>query len=277
MSNPLRLRAVLSVFICGLSLALPAAAADTIRIGGTGSGTGGMRLLAEAFMRAEPGTDVAVLPAVGSTGGINAVMAGKLEVAVSNRVPTAKEISEAAPLALPTVKYARTPFVMVVHKDLGVTQLNAAQLAAVYADGPATYPNGKRARPVLRLTDSGDTAVLKSFAPEVAMAVDLAATRRGMLNANTDSESADMATSVPGAIAMSTLAQIESERRPLVALTIDNKLPSLANLESGSYPYFKTLYLVTRADASPATRRFAEFVGSVAARKLLEANGHLTR
>ena len=130
---------------------------------------------------------------------------------------------------------------------------------------------------MLRLSDSGDTAVLKSFAPEVATAVDQAATRRGMLNANTDSESADMATSVPGAIAMSTLAQIESERRPLLALTIDGKLPSLANLESGSYPFFKTLYLVSRADASPATRRFAEFVGSVAARKLLEANGHLTR
>jgi phosphate transport system substrate-binding protein len=274
---PLRLRVAFGALISCLLLALPVAAADTIRIGGTGSGTGGMHLLAEAFMHAEPGTEVTVLPALGSAGGISALIAGRLEVVVSNRAPNAKEIGEAAPVTLSTVKYARTPFVLAVHKDLGVTQLNAAQLAAVYAEGPATYPNGKRARPVLRLSDSADTAVLKSFAPEVAVAVDQAAARRGMLNANTDSESADMAVNVPGAIAMSTLAQIESERRPLVALSIDGKVPSLANLEAGSYPYFKTLYSATRSDASPATRRFAEFIGSAAARKLLEAHGHLTR
>ena len=269
-------RAAFGTFIVGLLLSLPAAA-EQIRIGGTGSGVGGMRLLAEAFMRAEPGVEVTVLPALGSPGGISALIAGKLEVAVANRAPNPKELGEAAPIALPTVKYARTPFVMVVHKDLGVTELNASQLAALYADGPATYPNGKRARPVLRLTDSTDTNLLKSIAPEVATAVDQASARRGMLNANNDSESADMAASVPGAISMSTLAQIESERRPLVALTIDGKQPSLANLEAGSYPYFKTLYSATRSDASPATRRFAEFVGSAAARKLLEAHGHLTR
>ena len=271
------LRAAIGLFVTGLLWSLPAAASEQVRISGTGSGTGGMRLLAEAFMRAEPGIEVAVLPALGSPGGIGALIAGKLEIAVANRAPNAKELSEAAPIALPSVKYARTPFVLAVHKDLGVIQLSAAQLAAVYADGPASFPNGKRARPVLRLTDSTDTGLLKSIAPEVAVAVDQASARRGMLNANTDAESADMAANVPGAIAMSTLAQIESERRPLVALAIDGKVPSLANLEGGAYPYFKPLYFVTRADAGPATRRFAEFIGSAAARKLLEAHGHLTR
>ena len=164
-----------------------------------------------------------------------------------------------------------------MHRDVGVTALSALKLAALFADGPATYPNGKRARLVLRLNDSTDTSLLKSFSPEVAKAVEQAATRRGMLNANTDSEAADMAEKVPGAFAASTLALIESERRPLVALAIDGKRASGASLAAGLYPFFKPLYWVVNANPTAATRQFVAFIGSPAAHQLLSAHGHVPR
>jgi phosphate transport system substrate-binding protein len=256
-----------------LALASTARADPVVRISGTGSGVGGMQLLADAFMQAHPGTRVEVLPALGSGGGISALIAGKLDLSVTNRPPNPKELAENATLR--ATEYARTPFVIAVHRDLGVTSLTASALAALYADGPATYPNGKRARPVMRLNDSTDTSLLKSFAPEVASAVDAASARRGMLNANTDSEAADMVEKVPGAFAVSTLAQIESERRPLVALSIDGKVPSAANLMTGHYPYFKSLFLVASAQSGATAQQFAAFVGSPAARKLLSMHGHL--
>lgn len=234
-----------------------------------------MQLLAEAFMSAHPGNKLEVLPALGSAGGISALIAGKLELALSNRPPNAKELAEDA--GLKATEYARTPFVVAVHRDLGVTALSASALAALYADGTAAYPNGKRARPVMRLNESTDTGLLKSSSPEVAAAVALASVRRGMLNASTDSEAADMAEKVPGAFAVSTLAQIESERRPLVALAIDGKVPSSANLASGLYPYGKTLYLVAGAKANATAQQFIACVSSPAARKLLSAHRHLPR
>ena len=247
---------------------------EPVRISGTGSGTGGMQLLAAAYMQANPGARIEVVKAMGSSGGINAVVDGRLELTVSNRAPNAAEIARTV---LATVEYARTPFIVAVHRDLGITALTSSQLAALYAEGAATFPNGKRARPVLRLSDAADTQLLQSFSPEVARAVDAVATRRGMLNANTDTEAADFVEKTAGAFAVSTLALVESERRPLVALTIDGKVPSVANLANGSYPYYKALFLIAGPAATPATQAFAAYVRSAAGRELLGTAGHWVR
>lgn len=247
------------------------AAQAVVRISGTGSGIGGMQVLAKAFMRAHPGAKVEVQPAAGSSGGIAALMGGQLELAVSNRKP---KDSELARLPLLSVEYARTPFVVAVSSALEITALSASQLAGLYGEGAVKFPNGKRARPVLRLADATDTDLLKSFSPEVAMAVEAAGRRRGMLNASTDSEAADMAERTAGAFATSTLALIDSEQRALTALAIDGKLPSVANLLNGSYPYFKPLYLIVGPDAGAHTKLFASFVQSAEGRALLRAHGH---
>jgi phosphate transport system substrate-binding protein len=245
-----------------------------VRVNGTGSGVGGMHLLAKAFIAANPDAKVEVQPAIGSSGGISALLAGQIEVAVSNRKPKDTELSKQA---LVSVEYARTPFVVAVSRDLGISALSTSQLAGLYAEGAVNFPNGKRARPVLRLSDAGDTDLLKSMSPEVAKAVDAASQRRGMLNANTDSDAADMLERTAGAFGVSTLALIESEKRPLVALSIDNKVPSVDNLVSGAYPYHKALHLIVGADAGPNTKRFAAFVQSSAGQALLRANGHAPR
>ena len=51
-------RRTLAVFFAGLGLALAATAAETVRISGTGSGVGGMQLLADAYMSAHPGVKI---------------------------------------------------------------------------------------------------------------------------------------------------------------------------------------------------------------------------
>jgi phosphate transport system substrate-binding protein len=263
-----------ALLIATFTLSSQAQAQTVVRINGTGSGTGGMQMLAKAFMAANPDTKIEVQPAIGSAGGISALLAGQVEVAISNRKPKEAELSKQA---LNSTEYAHTPFVVAVSRDLGITALSTAQLAGLFAEGVVNFPNGKRARPVLRLSDAGDTDLLKSMSPEVAKAVDAAAQRRGMLNANTDSDAADMLERTAGAFGVSTLALIESEKRPLVALIIDNKVPSVDNLASGAYPYFKALYFIVGADAGPNTKRFVAFVRSSAGQTLLRANGHAPR
>lgn len=265
-----RLAAFAGLLLAGGS----AVAQSTVRISGTGSGTGAMQLLAGAYMAGKSGVAVVVHPAVGSSGGIAALIDGRLDVALSNRPPNEKEIAQEA---LVTIEYARTPFVVALHRNVGVTELTGAQLAALYGPGVVTFPNGKRARAVLRLSDAADTRLLASFSPAVAAALESASARPGMLNANTDSETADMIEKTPGAFSVSTLALIQSEARPLVALSVDGMRPSVDNLVSGAYPYFKTLYLISRSASGPETKAFVAFVRSDAGRKILAAHGHWVR
>jgi len=242
-----------------------------VHISGTGSGTGGMQVLANAFMKKHRDVTIQVQPALGSTGGIRALIAGRLELAVSNRMPTSEEMAK-APMV--SVEYARTPFVIAVHNDLKLTALTSSQLAAVFAEGPATFPDGNRARPVFRPADPADTNLLRSFSPAIAAAHDKAAVRRGMLTAGNDSDTADMLETVAGAISGTTLALILSEKRPLTPLTIDGKVPTVTELNAGRYPYFKPLYMMIRRDAGTNTKHFAAFVHSEEASALLRANGH---
>lgn len=249
-------------------------AAEDVRVGGTGSGVGGMRLVAEAFARQAGAPRVEVFPAFGSAGGIAALIEGRLDVAVSNRPPNATESQRGT---FRVVEYARTPFVMAVHRSLGVQAMTGEQFAALYAEGAAVYPNGQRARPVLRLPEEIDSKLVAALVPAAGPLHESAQARKGMLRAATDAEAAEMVEKVPGAIAASTLAQIESERRPLVALTIDGRVPSTAALASGQYPHFKPLVLIVRANADTRTSRFIDFLLSEAGQAVLAAHGHLPR
>ena len=186
-------------------------------------------------------------------------------------MPDAAELV-VAPLA--SVEYARTPFVVVVHKDIGLQHVSAVQLAAFFEPG-AVFPRGQRARPVLRLKDATDTKLLKSFAPEVERAITAAEARRGMLDAATDSDAADLVQNTPGAFAASTLAQVLTEDRPFVALTIDGRQPTVESLAKGDYPYYKRLIAITQAKPSAATSAFMGFLRSDSAQKLLGAHGHM--
>jgi len=273
-------RAVLGTWgaLCGAMFALwlpnVAEASDALRVGGTGSGVGGMRLVAEALARQPGAPAVEVLPAFGSAGGIAALIEGRLDIAVTNRLPNAAESARAG---FKVQEYARTPFVMAVHRNLGLQALTGAQFAALYAEGAAVYPNGQRARPVLRLPEEIDSRLVAALVPAAGLPHEAAQARKGMLRAATDAEAAELVEKVPGAFAASTLAQIESERRPFVALAIDGRVPTAAALASGQYPHFKPLYLIVRANADVRAQRFVDFLLSDAGQAVLAAHGHLPR
>jgi phosphate transport system substrate-binding protein len=98
-----------------------------------------------------------------------------------------------------------------------------------------------------------------------------------MLRAATDTEAADFVEQVPGAFAATTLAQIASERRNLVALRIDGRAPSVEALAAGRYPFYKSLFIIHRVDAHVDVGQFVDFVLSETGQGILAAHGHLPR
>ena len=88
----MRLGLVSLAVLCALaSLSTAARAKDVVRIGGTGMGLRAMERLGEQLSGS--GADVAVrmLPSLGSSGGINALLGGAIEIALTARPITPAE------------------------------------------------------------------------------------------------------------------------------------------------------------------------------------------
>jgi len=147
-------------------------------------------------------------------------------------------------------------------------------LADIWSGKTTAWPDGGRLRLILRPESDSDTDVLKRISPALAQAIKNALSREGMKIAITDVESADAIETIQGALGTSTLALLISEKRPLKALSLDGVMPSPKTIANGSYPHFKSIYVVTGAKPSEPTEEFMAFLRSISGREILAQMGH---
>lgn len=252
------LRGWVVTFVCAavLVVAVPAQA-ETVRLGGTGSGLELMRRLAAAFRQVDPAFDLQVVPNLGSTGGLKALGLGGVQIAVISRDLKPEEASQ----GWTAKRLGRTPFVLATTRR-DVAGLTRAQIADIYSGRLSKWPDGQPIRLVLRPASDGDTHLLASFSPAIKTALDAAMARDGMVSALTDQESLDAIERLPGALGTTSLTMLRVDTRKARALPIDGVAPTPGHLASGHYPYSKPLLLVTSANATPSVRRFIEFTRS---------------
>jgi phosphate transport system substrate-binding protein len=256
--------------LCACLLLPFAAAAEELRIGGTGNALGTMRLLGEAFVRLHPEHKVVVLPSIGSSGAIKAVPRGALDVGVS-----ARPLNEAEKAAgVVAIEYARTPTVLAVSRGAAVREVTRDQLVAIFAGTLTRWPDGTPIRPVLRQPGDDNTRQLKSLTPLMEQALGAAEQRAGLPFAVIDQEAADKIETIPGAIGVTALSLILSEERGLRPLALDGVEPSVSNAAAGSYPLSKRFFVIVRPEPAPAVRSFVEFLRSAPAREILARTGH---
>ena len=249
----------------------PAHAAETLRIGGTGSALGGMQRLADAFKSQHPGIDVIVLPSLGSGGGIKALIAGKIELCVSARPLNAEETAA----GLVEREYARTPLVFATRLETAADGVTLAQLAAVYHGDLATWPDGSRLRLVMRPASEADTAFLRTLSPEMDKAVDAAISRDELFVAINDQDDAKALEDIRGSLGVISVGQMLSENRMLKPLTLDGRAGTTEALRDGTYPYAKHLSVMTGSEPSPTTAAFLAFLLSAEGGHLLNDAGYL--
>jgi phosphate transport system substrate-binding protein len=265
-------RTLLSLlFLVATLLPTPLWAQETIRIGGTGTGLGSIALLASAFQKKHPDIKFRIMPSIGSGGAIKATAAYALDIGLCGRPLNEKE----AGLGLVVTEYARTPFVFAVRKDVPVAGLSTGELVKIYQGKMQTWPNGEWVRVVLRPKSDADTLIARSISPEMSAALDVALAREGMLMAVTNQESNAMINKASGSIGFSTLTQIMTENHPVKALAIDGVAPVTNNGANKRYLFMKTLSLLTKPAASPAVRRFIDFVRSPEGARILRKTGNI--
>lgn len=269
------LRGVLLLVAAGTGMAGGelALAAETLRIGGTGAALGTMRILGAEFARSRAGVQVNTLPYIGSTGALQGVASGQLELGLSARPARADEQH----LPVRVVPYATTPFVIGAHSGVGSAGLTRRQLVDIYAGRLAHWQDGRPIRVILRPPRETDNDALRELAPEMAAALANAFLRPGMHRAPTDQDMADVLERTPGALGPTTLALLVSEKRNIKVLAVDGVMPSLAALQDGRYPLAKQLYLVVPATPSPLVQAFIDYIFSPRGQAILVDNAQLPR
>jgi phosphate transport system substrate-binding protein len=258
----------LGLLILLLGLAGPAYA-ETIRVGGLGAAT---KLLPVLFSGRgqQDDTRLKVIPSLGSSGGLRALSADALDMAISGRPLNSDELKQGMKVAAAI----RTPFVLVTSHPKP-NELKSTDIAAIFRAPRANWADGSLIRVIIRPKSDSDTPLLGAMFPGMVSAIEAARGRPDIAIAATDQDNLDAAARIDGSLAGSTLTQVKIELRNLRLIAIDRVAPSLKGLESGAYPFSKTIYFVLPAKAKPDAERLVSFIRSPAARDLLRETDNL--
>ena len=256
---------VAAALLAGLCVA---EAAETLRVGGTGSATETLRQLGAVFAARDGGVPVEVIPRLGTSGALRAAADGVLHVVVSGRDLSPEERARGLTEALAL----RTPFALATsHPKPG--SLRSADLPATFAADRPAFLDGAPMRVLLRPRSDSDTLTMGMLFPGMAAALDKARARPDVPVGATDQDNAELAEQVKGSLTGFTLVQLITERRDLRLVPLDGVEPTVEAMESGAYPFAKKLVVVLPARPSPEAERFTAFLRSPEALAILRDAG----
>jgi phosphate transport system substrate-binding protein len=270
MSHPYLHRGVVAALLF-LLLSWQPAAAETIRLNGTGCGVTLMKPLIAAFQKSHPEIAFEVQKSVGSAASLKAIAKDALDVAVPGR-----ELKPQEKVAgLTWYEYGKTPYAVVTNRETKLDNVTTGQLAAMYLGTHGQWANGDFVRVVLRPKDDIDTTVLRSLSPEMDRAVTAAHARPDMLMGITDQETFDHLKKTVGTISFIPLIMGLSEPGTVNVARLNGVEPTLSNLSAGKYGYAKKIFVVTKKNPSPGVKAFVHFLDSKKARAMAQKHGLL--
>lgn len=256
--------AVLALALAGAACRSPA---ETIRVGGTGSATPLIQQLSELYRRSHPDIQITLIrPPLGSRGGMHAVAAGRLDLAISATPPD----SDDAPKLAPPLPWLTTPLVLAGRDVPPGFNLSRQQLADIYAGRMTQWPDGQPIRLVLRPGRDADSLLLRRLSPLLDAAVAQALRRNVLPIAQEDLDNLQLLERTPGSLGTVALGHLLVSASPLTPIAIDGIWPSSQSVRDGSYPLSRTLLLLTARNPGHATRAFVDFLRAAATARFVQ-------
>jgi phosphate transport system substrate-binding protein len=226
--------------------------------------------LAKTFQSRSPGLGVDLGNGLGTKARIEALVQGKIDIALASH---GLDIAAISRQGMSAHEIARTAVVFAVNAGVPITDLTAQQICDVYSGhtsnwkalgGPdlaiaaRTRPDSEVDAEVVR----GNIQCLKSLRMPEAVKV--------------MARSGDMAkelAATPGAIGMTSMTVVEQSQGRVRFLTIEGVSPSADNVEGKRYGLVREAFFVTRSSPPPAVGRFLEFARSAEGNEVIRANG----
>lgn len=262
-------RCLFSAVAC-IVLAVSPGSADTLRMGGTISGTPILREIGEAFRVRHSDVAIDLQSGIGSSAGIRGVMAGLFDLSIIARGLNA----EALAANLREVPIGRTPLIMFVRASSATAQdITGRHVLDALHGRLQAWPDGRPMRLVLHHETDSLTVALSRAISGFDAGYAAARSRRGTIVVSSDQELMDTVERSEGALGYGTLTAVLGERRRLRLLTFDGIAPSAANVRNGAYPMTVTLRLVIGAAAPARVHDFIALTRSPEGARIMRALG----
>jgi phosphate transport system substrate-binding protein len=242
--------------------------ATPVRVGGTGMGLELMRAIGEQVEKATPGIRVQVLPSLGTTGGIKALAAKAIDIAIATRRAGAEE----AAAGIETAACLNTALIFATSRGESF-DIKTADLPALYREAEPRWPDGRPLKVILRSRTGSEVPYLIKTFPALEEAFAVAYRRPGIPVGATDQENAVLAQRTADSFAVTTLLQVRAEKLSLTPLSLDGVAPTPQTIANGSYPMPLQVCLLVGRDASAAVHRVASHITTPAGRRLARTFG----
>lgn len=261
-----------------LAAAMPSHAAEArraeavqtmpVRVGGTGMGLALMRAVGDQIERTAPEIHVQILPSLGTAGGINALAAKAIDVAIATRPASLDETSG----GIETAACLNTALIFATSRSESF-DIKTIDLPALYREANPKFPDGRPLKVILRSRTGSEVPYLIKRFPALEEAFVAAYRRTGIPVGATDQENAVLAQRTADSFAITTLLQVRAEKLNLTPLSLDGVMPAPQTIADGSYPMPLKVCLLVARDATPAVRRTATYIATPAGRRLVRAFG----
>lgn len=260
----------LTLLLCTTPRWTPLHAAETLVIGGSGSAIGVVHALAEAYQNAEGAHGIEVLPSLGTGGGLRALADGRIDIALASRALSPEERA-----GQDVAVFARTPLALVANDDVTARGLRTETVIAFYRGTQTRWPDGARARPVLRPLHDAETQALAAWSQPLAEALADAVYRVDVPVTMTTQENLEVIEQTPGAFGYAPLTEVLTTNRALRVLAFEGVEPTPAQLAAGDYPLALTLTMVTGPRSPDDVQAFIDFAHSPAGADMIKRAGCL--
>ncbi|MBP0464456.1 substrate-binding domain-containing protein [Roseomonas sp. PWR1] len=269
MNHPLGLgRRTLAGFVA-ITLMPAAARAAAPACGGSGSGLGILRILADDHARAG-GASIDLLPSLGSAGGLAALRAGRLDLAIATQPPPATMLAAGYRMR----PLARTPVVVATHAEAGVPALAAEAAGRLLAGSDRAWPGGAAVRPILRERTEREWVALREGLPRIAQVLGATGPGAGLV-ALSAQENLSAIAGIAGAIGVTTLGQVATDAAAVAVPSIDGVAPSPDALAAGAWRPALSLHLVWRDPAPAPIAAFLAHLDGPSAAGLLARHAYI--
>jgi len=268
----------LSYWICLLmatplvlfSPGLPAWAAESIVLDGSTGMLPLARALAKAYQQKNPDPQIDLGKGLGTGARLRALAEGKIQIALASHGIKADDIKKGN---LKVIDVAKGAIIFAVNATVPLNRITDSQICDVYSGKIRNWESLAGLK----------TSIVVLTRPPAEVDPEVIRTKIGCFKDLKEVESAkvmdrggDMAkalTETPHAIGMTSMTVVEQSGGKVRALTLNEVAPIPDNVRNGSYFLTRDFLFVIKADATPAVKKFLDFVLSPQGDRVILDNG----
>jgi phosphate transport system substrate-binding protein len=263
-------RAAVFAFSVTLALAIPAHAAEKLLIDGSTGVTPLVAALAKAYREHNPGTAIEIGKGLGTKARIEALSAGKIDIAMASHGLKVDDIKRQG---MAVHEIGKVAVVFGVNASVSASNLTDDQICAIYSVKSRNWKElGASDLPIVPFTRP-DSEVDAIVARENIGCLKNLPMPEAVKVAPKSGEMAKELASTAGAVGMTTMTVVEQSGGRIKPVSLRGIAPVAANVQNKTYVLTRDSFLVTKAAPSPAVAGFLDFIRSAAGEKVILANG----